>query len=338
MSPAIVSYIITGSFMSSRISLYVATAVFALAFIGCGGARKQTSVEPEAIASVSEPAITFGTVAEIASGPVQVTTNPSNNGLGSYHPDGSKIVFQSDRDGRWQLYQLDPVAGTEELLIGSDANDENPMWLPDSSGVVFVSDRIHPDEEYARDIFFFDPVAIQTATLTEEAADDWYPVPVNSDSYYFLSEREAPAGQAPFEVANCLYRGSFDGTPATLVAGIEVNPSAPADLEDGSLLVRTNSGQLAQLSADGKLDPLTPMSLMCGTASYSHTRKIATLNAREGEVYQLYLFNLATRTLQLVETGEGDVRYPQFSPDGNKILYSKEIDGNFQLFQLELAQ
>jgi len=324
--------------MSSRISLYVATATIALALIGCGGTRKQASVTPEEATPSSEPLITFGTIAEVTSGPVQITSNLSNNGLGSYHPNGSRIVFQSDRDGRWQLFQMDLASGVEELLISSQANDENPMWLPDSSGVIFTSDRNHPGEEFARDIFFFDPVAIQTATLTEETADDWYPVPTSADSYYFLSERTAPSGATQYDTPNGLYRGSLDGTPPVLVAGLDINPSAPADLEDGGLLVRTNSGQLARLSPEGVLEPITPSSFYCGTASYSHIRKIAVLNARENDIYGLYLFDLSNKKMQKIETGDGEVRFPQFSPDGAKILFSKEIDGNFQLFQLELAQ
>ncbi len=324
--------------MSSRISLCVATAAISLAIIGCGGTRKQVSVTPEEAIPSSEPVISYGIVAEIVSGPTQLTVNPSNNGLGSYHPDGSKIVFQSDRDGHWQIYQLDIANGAEELLIGSEANDENPMWLPDSAGVLFVSDRNHPGEEFSRDIFFYDPIAIQTATLTEEVADDWYPVPINSDSYYFLSEREAPSDNFQYDILNGLYRGSLDGTPPVLIAGLDVNPSAPADLEDGSILVRTTTGQLAKLSNDSNLELLTPTTLSCGTVSYSHARKFAVLNAREDDVYQLYLFDLTNHNMQKVETGGEEVRFPQFSPDGNKILFTKEIDGNFQLFQLELAQ
>ncbi len=324
--------------MSSRIILYIAAAAISLAMIGCGGARKQVPVTPEKATPSAEPIVSFGTIAGILSDPRQLTFSPSNNGLGSYHPNGERIVYQSDRDGRWQIYQLDLASGVEELLTGSDANDESPMWLPDSSGVLFVSDRNHPGEEFARDIFFYDPVAIQTAALTEETADDWFPVPINSDAYYFLSEREASPAQSQYDIPNGLYRGSLDGTPPALIAGLDVNPSAPADLEDGSLLVRTNEGRLARLSEGNNLTLLTPPSFTCGTVSYSHIRKIAALNIREEDIYYLYLFDVSNGSLQKIETGRGEVRFPQFSPDGNRILYSKEIDGHFQLFQLELAQ
>lgn len=323
--------------MSNRINQFFIASSIAIFILGCGGARKQVPVAVDE-APVAEPAITLGTLAEVGSAPIQLTNHPSSNGLGSYHPNGSQIVFQSDRDGRWQVYQLDLVTGAEELLIGSSGNDENPMWLPDSSGVLFVSDRDNPGSEYSRDIYFFDPVAIVTARLTEETADDWFPVPINSTAFYFLSERGSSEAQSQFDTPNGLYRGSLDGTPASLIAGLDVNPSAPADLEDGSLLVRTNDGQLAKLNQDGGLELLTPLSLKCGTVSYSHVRKIAVLNARLEDEYHLYLFDVNSRIFQEIETGGRDVRYPQFSPDGNKILYSREVEGNFQLFQVELAQ
>jgi len=324
--------------MSSRISLYIAATTLALGIIGCGGARVQVPVTPEETTPAAEPMISFGTVAEVVAGPAQLTTDPSNNGLGSYHPNGSRIVFQSDRDGRWQIYQRDLLSGVEELVTGSESDDENPMWLPDSSGILFVSNRNHPRSEFARDIFFYDPVSIQIATLTENAADDWYPVPIDPDSYYFLSEPNDAEGNPTYETPNGLYRGMLDGSPAEMVAGIDVNPSAPADLEDGALLVRTNEGQLAKLGANGQLELLTPASLVCGTAAYSHVRKFVAFNAREEEVYHLYLFDLEKKIVQKIETGEGEVRFPQFSPDGGKILFSQEVEGKFQLFQLELAQ
>lgn len=323
--------------MSNGISLRTTAALISLILIGCGGARKSVTVEPEQPGA--EPQFLFGIVAEVASGPQQLTFEACNNGIGAYHPGGERIVFQSDRDGRWQIYELNPTDGRSQRLISSPSNDENPVWMPDSSGILFVSDRNSGGREYGRDIFFYDPASVLTATLADDAADDWYPVPVSADEYLFLSERGTPEGTPDYLAVNGLYRGHLSGEPPMRVGAADLDPSAPADIGDGRQLVRTAAGRLAILnSGDGGLELLTPPSLHCGTAAYSQSRRIAVFSAREGEIYQLYLIDLATRTAQKLETGDGEVRYPQISPDGNRILFAKEVEGYFQLFQMELAQ
>jgi Tol biopolymer transport system component len=323
--------------MSHPVRTYLLAAGIGVVILGCGGARKEVPVTPEP-STKGEPVVIRGIVAEITAPPTQLTSDPSNNGLASYHPGGEKFVFQSDRDGHWQIYQQSFSDGLAEHLVTSESNDENPVWMPDSSGILFTSDRNGGGKEFARDIFFYDPNSVLTATLADDAADDWYPVPVGSEGYLFLSERGANQDTSQYFIRNQLFMGGLSGTVPQLIADTEVDPASPADLGDGRYLVRAKGGQLAALSGDNSLELLTPPNLVCGTISYNKGRNVAAFNGREGDTYKLYLFNLGTKTLQEVDTGSGEVRYPQFSPDGNRILYSEEVDSRFQVFQLYLAQ
>ncbi len=307
--------------------------------IGCGGAGKKVTTMPEETTAPSEPKINIGVVAALAGGPSQLTTDASNNGLGSFHPDGFKIVFQSDRDGRWQIYQLNRADSSSTHLVTSDANDENPVWMPDSSGVLFVSDRNSQGNEFGRDIYYYDASKGSVAPMTDDPADDWFPTPVAAGSFLFISERGGAAGTPPYLAPNSLYQGYLNGDPPKLVGGQKLDPSSPAEISEGKFLVRTPTAKLGIFTAaDSSLEILTPSNYHCGTVSYNAKRNMAAFNIREGETYQLYLFDLATRTLQKMETGDGEVRYPQISPDGKEILYSREVGGYFQLFLIELAQ
>jgi Tol biopolymer transport system component len=326
--------------MFRRLNFNSLAAFTAFTFIlGCGGAHKNISTQPESTSAPAEPVLTTGEVSAILSGPTQLTFDSSNSGLGYYSPDGKSIVYQSDRDGKWQIYMLNLADSSKTHLVSSNYNDENPVWTADRNHVLFVSDRTSQGKEWARDVFSYNPADSATSQLTSDPSDDWYPVPLDAGSFLFLSERGATDNIPVERPRYGLYLGYLDGRPPLKVAGQDFDLSAPADLGDGNYLIRTFEGRLEKLiAANGSTEILTPSSLHVGTVSFNKGRRAAVLNAREADSYQLYLLDLDRKIIQKVDTGEGEVRFPQFSMDGMKVLYSKEVHGEFQLFQLELAQ
>jgi len=322
----------------SRNFTFTVAALLLVGLTGCGGARKSVTTESET-PPTTEATIQFGELAQVESGPIQLTSDEYNNGLGSYHPSGDRIAFQSDRDGHWQIYELNLADNSQRALVTSKANDENPVWMPDSTGILFVSDRNGGGKEFARDVFINYTADGATAALTDDPADDWFPVVVDASSFLFLSERGAIAGTSDIEMKNGLYLGSLAGAPPVLIGDAMLDPSSPASLGGGKYLVRNTSGRLGILTTGaGNIEFVTPESIHCGTVCYNPVRAIAALNAREGDQYGLYLFSPESMLFQKLDTGDGEVRYPQFSVDGKKILFSKEVNGSFQLFELQLAQ
>lgn len=63
-------------------------------------------------------------------------------------PDGQDVAFQSNMDGRWQLYAMKTADGTIRRLHRSDGDDRNVAWSPDGSQIAFVSTRDGNDEVY----------------------------------------------------------------------------------------------------------------------------------------------------------------------------------------------
>lgn len=58
-----------------------------------------------------------------------------------WSPDGRMIAFETDRDGRWELYLFDITTGAETRLTDHMASDINAFWTPDSQHIIFQSDR-----------------------------------------------------------------------------------------------------------------------------------------------------------------------------------------------------
>lgn len=77
-----------------------------------------------------------------------VTTDPGFDGLPAWSPDGSRLVWSSERDGQQDLFVAD-ADGSEVLQLTDDAaRDLFPRWSPDGSSIAFTSDRYGDFEIY----------------------------------------------------------------------------------------------------------------------------------------------------------------------------------------------
>ena len=62
--------------------------------------------------------------------PVRLTTAPGIDIGGSFSPDGSKIVFESDRSGSQQLYVMGANGGQEQRISFGSGRYATPEWSP----------------------------------------------------------------------------------------------------------------------------------------------------------------------------------------------------------------
>ena len=58
-----------------------------------------------------------------------------------WSPDGTKVAFSSNQDGKWNIYVIDLKAEIVQKLTDGSANEIAPSWSPDGSRIVFSSDR-----------------------------------------------------------------------------------------------------------------------------------------------------------------------------------------------------
>ena len=76
----------------------------------------------------------------------QLLTNLGNNGSPVWSPDGLRIAFESDRDGSKDIWIMDSDGSSPEQITSNDADDENPTWSPDGTWLAFASDKDAPGD------------------------------------------------------------------------------------------------------------------------------------------------------------------------------------------------
>jgi TolB protein len=65
------------------------------------------------------------------SNPVNLTNNPALDAEPAWSPDGTRIAFQTDRDGgNREIYVMNADGSSPVNLTNDLANDGNPAWSP----------------------------------------------------------------------------------------------------------------------------------------------------------------------------------------------------------------
>ncbi len=176
-------------------------------------------------------------------GSVRITDNPAYDGRPSWSPDGSQIVFISNRDVPTQnVYVADADGTNVRRLTDSSAGDAYPAWSPDGSRITFTSARAGYSAIYSVRTDGFGLTQL-TSNPSGDSYSDWSP---DGTKIAFTSIRD---GNADIYVMNA------DGSAPTRLT---TDPASDADPEwspDGSQLTfwsdRAGSYDVFTMRADG---------------------------------------------------------------------------------------
>jgi TolB protein len=189
----------------------------------------------------------------------RLTGYRSNNVGAQWSPDGSSILFMSDRSGDMELYLMSPDATWHHRLTDAEGEDWAAAWSPDGTRIAYV----HESEEFgwSSHLVVLDVATGSTRQLTVgdvlDTAPTWHPDGRTLAFQRFGFEPEYDAALWTVEVDG--------GEPARLVTadgGAAWSPS-------GNTIAFVRGDDLWTIGADGKGQrQLTTTSLYEGNPSW----------------------------------------------------------------------
>lgn len=266
----------------------------------------------------------------------QLTYNAFDNRYASYNKAGESIIFESNRDGHWQIYSMDIDGNNQKRVISSKFNDRRPTWHPTKNMILFESDR-----NGVNDLFTYD---LDTKELVK------LPIPLNGNKSY---AQFAPNGkELIFNYKKSdnnynIYMIALNGKRLkTIVNNAYANmyprfsPSGDAIVyfsrkhtkgEDDEIYIRNmyNRDELR----------LTRWPTDNSWASISNSgNKIAYVTAMENSKPEIYIMNKDGKGQRRITFNDETDTLPNWSPQDFNLLISGFRDGSYQICKILLKE
>ncbi len=270
------------------------------------------------------------------SGQTRLTNNLSRDQTPSVSPDGTKIVFASDRHlnnglggtvypNGFEIYVMNIDGTNVQRLTNNSSDDVEPTWSPDGTQIAFVTNRDGDNEIFRMNANGTGQTRVTNNTYWDYAPD-WSPNGTKiafhgdhgnqvSDVYVINTDG---TGEVQLTDGWSMYEQcEEDCTPGT-------DGAFPTWSPDGSKIAFEGSGQLWVMNSDGSSQaPITNTSWGYDLQpSWSPDgAKIAV--AKSGEVAVVNANGTGLTTLTSAPGADGS---PEWSPDSAKIAFTTMRD------------
>ncbi len=266
-----------------------------------------------------------------------LTDGGYENSYASYSPDGKWIVFESNRDGNWDIYLMDWQGKNVERLTINKADDRRPSWHPEGEKILFESNRNGNIE------LFTIRIKDRKETRLKAKAEDGELI---FASYAPDGKRIAVSVTKSEEQSNIVILNKNGRKLKTLIANGKRN-FFPNWSNDGKEIVyfsryETNNedDEIYRINLhSGNILRLTtwPKHNFCPSWSPDNM-KIAYVTSMEDIRPEIYIMDKNGDNKTRITHNEYGETLPRWHPLENKILVAAFKNGNYQICELELSE
>jgi len=284
---------------------------------------------------------------------IKIIGTSADEAFASYSSDGTKIIYQTNEAGNWDIYQYDITTQTTTPLVTDNAEEENPAFSPNGQMIAFTSTAAdHRDVDYdqkLRDIFIMDLNTKKTTNLTTNGSNDWRPRYSPDGKYItFVSERNDLRDVLFVDLFSDVFIMENDGRFQLKLTDTQSHNGSPCVLagsteQKGTIYFDSDrTGSYAIYAMNMKGQDVRQITFNSGSNDVSPSvsangEKIAFFSDRDGN-YDIFMMNSDGSAQQKLTSNSADDLNPEFSPDGNKVLFHSNRNGNYDIFELDLTQ
>lgn len=262
-----------------------------------------------------------------------ITNNKSDDRTPKWSPDGSTIVFASNRESNWEIYTVNIDGSGLKRITENEADDRRPSWHPDGEMILFESNRSERNELYTISLLSKKTQKIEIKNferdiLFAQFSPDGKRIAFSSD----LSED----GSANFNIfivdatGNNLKQITYDSTRS-------LYPEWSTDRKKIYFFSRRDTeNKVDEIYSiellNNQIDRITNWSTHNFAPAISKDQKyLVCATSVENSRPELFVVHLDSKPMnQITYNDYGDTE-PDWSPDGNSIVYASYKNGNYDI-------
>ena len=275
---------------------------------------------------------------------VQNLTNPASRShqTPAWSPDGRRIVFSADRDGKgsytsiW-LVDMDDLGGIPSPINRTHAYEgtdferpADPAWSPDGRRIAFSAIR-----DGNADIWLIDVDGSNLRPLTHNSKEDQQPTwSPDGQHIAFTSDRDGNVdiwlmdmdGEEKRNLTNYSKRDAYHRTPTWSPDGQHIAFTSDRDSNADIWLIDVDSKETRNLTKDEKANDLQP--------AWSSDGRIAFTSYRDDNS-EIYVMDADGSNLRRLTYNSEVDQQPAWSPDG-RIAFISDRDGNKDIYVMNI--
>ncbi|MDE0423657.1 MAG: hypothetical protein OXN25_02175 [Candidatus Poribacteria bacterium] len=261
-------------------------------------------------------------------------------------PATTKIAFTSNRDGNFEIYTMNPDGSDQINLTQHRAADQNPVWSPTGEQILFVSDR-----HEMKDLYLMDADGTNVRKVFPNLVGRQHPTwsPDGKQLSYHRFDKLAiyvasSDGEREEKLVNGLWPvWSPNGSEIAFVADKNF-----ALIAERVLQVEAPKIQIINLQTKTEAALLPGKELMFHPAWSPNGNKIAfswidldaipAIGKDIADNESVYVVNRDGSELrQIADAEDGATSHPIWAPQGDELIYEKQIRETVHLFKIALA-
>lgn len=254
-----------------------------------------------------------------------------------FSPDGSKVAFESNRDGNWEIYIMNNDGSDQNRLTDNEADDRMPSWHPSGESILFQSNRSGKFQLYNLDIntleskqfdlldFKLEPEMARYSNKGDQIIFTAKTGEENNFNLFLFDIQSQKVAQITFDSTRSVY-GSFLSNDEEIIFHSRRDPENKAD---EIYIQNLHSKKLKRLTN-------WPKHNFCPSVS-PDGQKITYVTSMEDIRPELYLMDINGKNQRrLTFNADGDTQ-PEWSPDSNQIIFTGYRNGNYEICILGLG-